>query len=216
MNGLVVLLVLAPACYLALTWTHIPRMVPMHYNARLVPDRMEHKSQLWISTAGISAISVLVYLLLRYLRRIDPKWTLGASPESFGRLGLLIVVLQAALNFLIIFSASSHVHIMERLLLPLLGLAFALIGNYLYELKPNYFAGIRIPWTLRSEENWKATHLLAGRLWFWGGMMLALLTLFLPSLTGFVTLLVFTATLVFVPLLYSFRLYRKTKKAEHR
>jgi hypothetical protein len=44
------------------------------------------------------------------------------------------------------------------------GLMLAVVGNYIYNIKPNYFAGIRLPWTLHNDENWKRTHLLGGKL----------------------------------------------------
>jgi uncharacterized membrane protein len=39
--------------------------------------------------------------------------------------------------------------------------------------KPNYFFGIRTPWTLESEDNWKQTHHLASKIWVWGNILLA-------------------------------------------
>ena len=36
------------------------------------------------------------------------------------------------------------------------------LGNYLPRVKPNYTFGIRMPWTLASEDNWRRTHRFAG------------------------------------------------------
>lgn len=44
-----------------------------------------------------------------------------------------------------------------------LGLMFAAIGNYFPKCRPNRTVGIRISWTLGSEENWNATHRFAGK-----------------------------------------------------
>ena len=33
------------------------------------------------------------------------------------------------------------------------------------KLKVNHTVGIRLPWTLQSEDNWHKTHRLAGKLW---------------------------------------------------
>ena len=57
------------------------------------------------------------------------------------------------------------------------GLLLCLIGNYMHTIKPNYFAGLRLPWTLNNEDNWRKTHLLAGKLWFVGGLVIAILCL---------------------------------------
>ena len=56
----------------------------------------------------------------------------------------------------------------------LLGLIFVIMGNYMPKLKVNHTVGIRLPWTLQSEDNWHKTHRLAGKLWVLGGLILLL------------------------------------------
>ena len=41
---------------------------------------------------------------------------------------------------------------------------FVLLGNYLGKSHPNWFAGVRTPWTLSSDYAWEKTHRWAGRL----------------------------------------------------
>jgi uncharacterized membrane protein len=45
-----------------------------------------------------------------------------------------------------------------------LALLFILMGNYMAKTRPNFFAGIRTPWTLSSDFSWEKTHRLGGRL----------------------------------------------------
>ena len=54
-------------------------------------------------------------------------------------------------------------------------LFFVVLGNYLGNLRPNYFIGIRTPWTLENPETWRATHRVGGRLMFFGALILLLL-----------------------------------------
>lgn len=42
-----------------------------------------------------------------------------------------------------------------------IGILFLFIGNELPKVKSNFFMGIRTPWALCSEENWRRTHRLA-------------------------------------------------------
>ena len=42
------------------------------------------------------------------------------------------------------------------------------------KLKVNHTVGIRLPWTLQSEDNWHKTHRLVGKLWVLGGLILLL------------------------------------------
>lgn len=61
-----------------------------------------------------------------------------------------------------------------------IGILFLFIGNELPKVKSNFFMGIRTPWALCSEENWRRTHRLGGKCFFTAGIIL-ILAAFLPS-----------------------------------
>ena len=98
----------------------------------------------------------------------------------------------------------------DRLALLLLGIVFAIVGNYLPKCRQNYTIGIKIVWTLSDEENWNATHRLAGKLWMIGGLML-MLCAFLPGSMFPWMLPVVLGILVGVPIIYSWW-FRQQKK----
>jgi uncharacterized membrane protein len=85
----------------------------------------------------------------------------------------------------------------------------------MYNIKPNYFAGIRLPWTLENEDNWKKTHQLAGRLWFFGGVIFAAIALVLNrEYIGYFGIAILSV-LVIIPVFYSYNLYKnQTKKTQ--
>ena len=68
-----------------------------------------------------------------------------------------------------------------NLLFVLLGGFFAIIGNFLYSIKPNYFVGFRLPWTLENQNNWRKTHQLGGKIWVVGGMLAIILSFIVPE-----------------------------------
>lgn len=78
-------------------------------------------------------------------------------------------------------------------------------------IKPNYFVGIRTPWTLESETNWRKTHHLGGKLWFAGGMAMAVLLLLVPEQACRSVFLAGVIVLALVPVTYSFLLFKKSK-----
>ncbi|HSC39385.1 MAG TPA: SdpI family protein, partial [Chitinophagaceae bacterium] len=138
----------------------------------------------------------------------------SSSPAGFARLGMVILVFISLLNLVIIISCSSPGHAPLKLMPSLIGLLFAFTGNYMSSIKPNYFAGIRLPWTLNSESNWKKTHHLGGKLWFWGGLTMAVVCLFIPEKAGIPTLLVTMLILTIIPAVYSFYLFTKEKNTQ--
>lgn len=210
---LIVLIAIAPLIYLAFTWNSIPEVVPMHYDAGLKPDRMDNKSGLWSASGILTAASLLVYFLMINLPKIDPKRR-GKTPSvTFQRLAIVVVCFMAAMNMVIIFSATKNEELVKRILFPLIGFMFAFIGNYMSNLKPNYFAGLRLPWTLSSDYNWKKTHQLAGKLWFFGGLFAAIISLFIPFEVAMGITFGVIAVLVIIPSVYSYKLFKREKAA---
>ena len=211
LNIAAVLMASAPLLYLAIVWNSIPAIIPIHYDIHMKPNRMAGKSELWIPTLILAGVSLLVFVLMRSINKIDPKRIGKETPASFKRLGLVIVVLLSLLNLQLVMFCASVGRLPFILLVPVMALLFAAIGNYLPALKPNYFAGIRLPWTLNSETNWRKTHQLAGKIWFWGGLLTAVVSLFLPLSAGIPVLLAMTVVLVIVPCVYSYRLFKKER-----
>ena len=70
-------------------------------------------------------------------------------------------------------------------MLAALGLLFCVLGNFMPKFRHNYFCGIKSPWALADEENWRRTHRFAGPLWFWGGLGVAVLSFVLPEAAMF-------------------------------
>ena len=93
-----------------------------------------------------------------------------------------------------------------------MGVLFLLIGNYLPKTRQNKTVGIRLPWTLRSEDNWHKTHRLAGKVWMIGGALLVLTTFLLPLKGQMIALLAVLGVIVVLLTVYSWRLYKKEQK----
>ena len=90
------------------------------------------------------------------------------------------------------------------------GLLFLILGNYLPKIRRNRIMGIKLPWTLASEENWTRTHRAAGFTWVAAGLLMllsALLRLHGPTVT-----VVLLALAVGIPVLYSYLDYRRHEK----
>ena len=95
------------------------------------------------------------------------------------------------------------------MVLPLAGLLFAFMGNLMHSIKPNYFAGVRTPWTLEDPDTWRATHRLAGKLWFGGGVFVTIVVLVLPVKAGLIVFVSMIVLLALIPVIYSYTYYKK-------
>jgi uncharacterized membrane protein len=76
------------------------------------------------------------------------------------------------------------------------------------KIQPNWFVGVRTPWTLSSKLSWTKTHRLAGWLFVAMGAAMALWGL-LPAAWSFVVMLVVVGASVAWILIYSYVVYRQ-------
>ena len=90
------------------------------------------------------------------------------------------------------------------------GLLFLILGNYLPKLRRNRTMGIKLPWTLASEENWTRTHRAAGFTWVAVGLLMVVSAFWQPH--GPTVTVVLLALAVGIPVLYSYLYYRRHEK----
>jgi uncharacterized membrane protein len=191
----------------------LPATVPTHFDMKGNPNDWNSKSFFLYFTIGLSVFAYLMYLFLRNAYRIDPKRN---SIENKGRLEKIAF---AVLLFLTVIQLWI-IHITERgtsgsmprAIFAAVGILLAVIGNYMDNIKPNYFAGLRLPWTLENEDNWRKTHHYASRLWFGGGLVIAVCSLLLPVTPALIILFTAMLIMVLLPTVYSYRLYKKNKQ----
>jgi uncharacterized membrane protein len=132
-----------------------------------------------------------------------------STPKStFNKLGMLLLIFFTCWNYYINISVLKNASINVNVTFAAIGLLITVMGNYMNNLKPNYVAGIRLPWTLNDPENWRSTHRMAGKLWFIGGIVILVVSLILPKELFMPLLTVIMIVLVAVPSVYSFRMYK--------
>ena len=204
---IIILIILLPLIYTASIYSSLPDTIPTHFGLSGEPDSFGNKSNIWFITILMAAVSAVVYVLLKNLPRIDPKKAAGQSPELYHKIAISLVVFLCAITIVIIY-ATRNGSLNTQLMLPLLGLLFMVMGNYMHSVKPNYFVGFRIPWTLENEDNWRKTHQLAGKLWLAGGFLITITTLFLPARFGFSIFLAIMLIMTIVPGIFSYRYFK--------
>ncbi len=182
---------LAVVVDLALTgffWAKLPEVVPTHWNLRGEVDATGSKLQLLVVGP---ALLVGLMALLEVLRRIDPKNQALAADAPAAEAGTTDLVISVVMWFLValhlaLLLAVTGAPSLGPLLLAVAFAGFQLfLGNMLPRVRPNFFVGIRTPWTLASDTVWRRTHRVAGKLLVGGGV-LSLATLALaPTMVAF-------------------------------
>jgi len=204
-----VFLIGLPFLYLASIYESLPDIIPTHFNYKGEADGTGEKSTLIIVSAFMSCVSLFTYFIVKNANKIDPKKN-TQSPELLLKIAYTIVVFLCAVLLVIIQSSKTGSMKSNQFLLPLIGLLFAGLGNFMHSIKPNYFIGMRLPWTLENPENWRKTHQIGSKIWMIGGMLIAVGTPFLPNSMGFIFSMIVLLVMVVYPIIYSYRLFKKS------
>ena len=157
----------------ALVYRQLPETVPTHWNHRGEIDGYGKKGSVWILPVMQFPMAALFLGLSYGIGQNDRE------RSSFLLLGLLMTAFFLCLQCLILASSLKLRVDMNRWMGSLLSLMFLGIGFVLKDLPRNGLAGIRLPWTMASDEAWKISHERASRIVMAGSA----LGLFL-SLTG--------------------------------
>jgi uncharacterized membrane protein len=203
-------LLITPFLVLATLWTRLPDRVPIHWNLRGEIDGWASKS---FGLLILPLTSLVINILFRWLPRFDPK--LRGKLVKEDRMTTVLQILRLAVAgffgavfYATIMAALGRPLAMGRIVTASTLLLLAIMGNYLGNLRPNYFAGIRTPWTLESPETWRATHRLGGRLMFFGSLVLLALQFFLSEATAAIVFTTSAISLAVWGFWYSWRHFR--------
>ena len=200
--------VLLPFIYLAYLWNSLPQKVPIHWYFKGEINGWGTKYSL---IGLVFLLPVLTYILMLAIPKIDPKNRIELMGGKYFQIKFVLVGFMSVLALFIIYSSKSQTLSNPIMVFVLLGLLFMALGNYFKVIKQNYFLGIKTPWTLESEEVWKLTHTLAGKLWIVGGLLIVIFSLVIPENINFYFFISITAIISIVPIAYSYLIFKKLK-----
>ena len=182
-------------------WNTLPEQVPSHWDVNGEIDGWSSKP---FFVFGLPCIMLAAQWLCVLGTAADPKKA-NHSEKVMHLVLWIIPVLSIILSAMTYMVALGHTVRVEVIMPLIIGLVFTIIGNYLPKCKQSYTVGIKIPWTLDSEENWNRTHRFAGRLWLVCGLGI-MLTSFVGGFWVFLTIVL---VMVIAPMVYSYLLHRK-------
>ncbi|MGO8970654.1 MAG: SdpI family protein [Myxococcaceae bacterium] len=198
-------------------YSRLPERVPVHWN--LAGQVNRYGSKLEVVLFGPLLVAGLWALML-LLSRIDPRWADradavdAASAEANGSYWTVIHLLLVALAFMhgaVLLAASGLLSGPNRAVAVGIALLLLLPGNFMGRLRPNWFVGIRTPWTLASDDVWRRTHRLAAVLMVGGGLLLLPLALLLPAPEALAAAVVVTLLATLGPAVWSYFVWKRER-----
>ena len=201
------LVTLLPMIAGLLLWDRLPEHLPTHFGFDGTADGWSGKA---FAVFGLPALMLLLHWTIYALSRLD-KQNRGHNEKVLDLVGLIFPAMSVVFA-IVTYTLGLGLELnMTRIMLPLLGVFFLLVGNWLPKIRQNSTLGIKLKWTIYNEENWNRTHRFGGFVWVLGGLGFLVLG-FLPA--GFLWLpMVIMVLMVALPTLYSWNLARKQKAA---
>ena len=152
----------------ALLWPIAPDSLPVHFDLGGNADRMGSKLE---GLFAVPTTALAVYLILRFLPRLDPARENYASFMGVYSTLRLAVIIMLALVDLAILLPLVGVQVNQAAAIRLLvGGLLIVFGAMMGKIRPNWFVGIRTPWTLASKESWVRTHRVGGWVFIFAGL----------------------------------------------
>lgn len=198
------LITLIPIVIGLLLWNKLPDRIATHFGAHNMPDGWSSKV---FAVFGLPIILFVLHLMSLCVILNDPKKrNVGTTLLSviFWMIPMISVVVNSMI-YGVALGMKIDIRVISTLMMSVM---FIIFGNYMSKNRQNYTVGIRLPWTLASEENWYKTHSIASKVWVAGGIAL-FANVFIGQLA--VMLIVVIVTTI-TPVIYSFALYRKEMK----
>lgn len=156
---------------------------------------------------GMPLLFALINALVHFGMNTDPKrQNIGSMMKDLGK--WMIPVMSVVIIPMTILWGMGYEIPISRVIPVLIGILFVAMGNYFPKTRRSYTTGIKTPWALNSDENWRRTHHVAAFLWIAAGIAMIAMA-FLPQNLVLPVMGITIALLLVVPYVYSYMLYRK-------
>ncbi len=192
-----------------ISYRYLPQMIPIHFDVSGNVDNYGNRLFIFLEPF----IILLMIITAEIARNVDPKKN---AYDKFNKqyymifflVSLIMLVIQI---YTIAFSLNMKIFNINLIMPIATGLLFTIIGNSMPKFKQNFYAGIRTSWALADEDVWFKTHRLGGKVWFIGGILM-MISAILPDTLKIIVFFTVVATLVLIPTIYSYVIYKSKNK----
>jgi uncharacterized membrane protein len=206
---LIILIMLAiPFIAAFIFWDKLPNRMAIHFNFNGEADGFGNKP---MGLLTLPVINVLIWALLKFL----PKFIMSQTQfdlvsKRYNIIRLLVHSFITALYLVILMYTLQYKTNVLLFLAYGISILLLVTGNYLNNIKPNNFIGIRTPWTMKNTEVWRKTHYVTSRLWVTASLVLMCIIPFVSELLLAKLLVVYFIIIAIPPFIYSYIIFKKT------
>ncbi len=195
------ILTVSPSLAGILLWNRLPEKIATHFDQHNLANGWSSKP---MAVFGIPFLLLLIHLFCVFFTANDPKRK-NINRRIFTMV-LWLVPVVSVITCMSIYGLALGMDIDIGVIVNIMvGIMFIILGNYVHKVKQNYTVGMKLPWTLNSEENWNRTNRMTGWILILSGLLFLMNSLLLKTEIVFAVILL----VILVPMIYSFILYKK-------
>lgn len=189
-------------------YPQLPTTIPVHWNMAGEVDRYATKEE---GLMIMPIVSLIMILLFFWFPKADPN----RENVKFNQPYYEKTVFAITLFLFVIYCATIAVPLgynvdIGKFVTIGIGVLFIFLGNQLQTIKPNWFFGIRTPWTISNDAIWQKTHRIGARLFNAFGIVLILFGFIMP-VVAIPILLAFAIALAVWSIIYPYLEWKKNK-----
>ena len=205
-----VLLALVGTAASLAVYRRLPETMAVHWDIDGNPNG-------WMSRAfgaSFGPVFILVlWQLMRVLPRIDPRRpNYDRFGDAYDTIVAAVLLLVLATHGIVLAVALGYDVSVSRLVPALVGALFLVIGNVMPRMRPNWWFGVRTPWTLSNDRVWTRTHRLAGFSMTAAGLVSIASALVLPARLGLPVLIAAVVAATIGPAVYSYLTWKREQQ----
>jgi uncharacterized membrane protein len=194
--------------FTAMVESSLPARIATHWGFDGKPNGFADR----MSIVWLGAIPLFLLVMFYAIPGLDPLWN-KYGPDAREKYWFLVLV------FTLFFFGVVLLAILENIgpkfnvsaaVSVFIGLLFISLGYYFFDSKPSWFVGIRTPWAMMSENNWRKTHEMASWTFYVLGIAFVAFALLLPSAFPLIILITVVAAIALFG--YSYLVYQHEQR----
>lgn len=139
----------------------LPEQIPIHFNTLGQADRYGSKL---FALLFLPCMAFVTVIFVSGLLRLSPQgYKADQSKRTVAQLNFGITLFLMMIYIASLREALEPGVWISRAVPIGLSVLTVFIGNYFGKIERNFVVGIRVPWTMASDDNWKQTHRFAAR-----------------------------------------------------
>lgn len=190
---------------------HLPEVIPIHWGLHGEPNGFADR---FTGMLGLPAITTILMAILLVMPRFDSvQVTLLPFRDSYAIIIFATVTLVFCIEVMTLAIAMGAGLPVVTIISVLMGFLFIVMGSLMPHIGRNTTVGIRLPWTLKSDEVWRRTHEYGGRVFVAAGALVVIGSLVAGIWAIALMLVVVLGTTLYV-CIWSYRLAQRMSSVE--